>query len=257
MDRDELRRGGASLHVLAAREAVARGSSDAAHRGVAVTMLLGLLAQSMAFECLERAAAGAAARRWFDRVAEGVTLGQLLDVVAVDARDAGTAEIAAIHRLKTGLYTTEGPLVLGALLAGARDDGPEVAALRAWAGPVGEAFQLVDDILGIAGDPSETGKASGGDLREGKRTAVIEEALVRLPASARTTLQGLIGRGLDDAETARGQMLIDESGAVEAVRHRARGLADEARDALVGRSLTSSAVEALESLACLVVDRQN
>ncbi len=257
MDRDELRRGGASLHVLAAAEAGARGSSDASHRGLSVTMLLSLLTQSMAFECLERAGAGPAARRWFDGVTEGVTLGQLLDVVAVDEPGVAPDDIAAIHRLKTGLYTTEGPLVLGALLCGAREDGPEVAALRAWATPVGEAFQLVDDVLGLVGDPSETGKPSAGDLREGKRTAVIEEAIARLDGERREQLRTLVGRPLPEEEADRARTLVLESGAVEAVRARARALAERACRVLDGTPVAPSAARMLGALAQLVVDRQN
>ena len=257
MDRDELRRGGPSLHVLAAREAAARGSLDAVHRGVSVTMLLGLVAQSMAFDCLERAGASHAARRHFDRVTEGVTLGQLLDVVAVDAPEAGPREIAAIHRLKTGLYTTEGPLVLGALLAGAAADDVKVAALRAYAAPLGEAFQLVDDLLGVVGEPEETGKPASGDLREGKRTAVIEEALERLEGPRRAALQALVGRPLGPEETLQARTLIDESGAVEAVRTKARALAAQSVEALTGTSLAASAVEPLSALARLFVERQN
>ncbi len=257
MDRDELRRGGPTLHMLAAREAATRGSSDPQHRGLSVTMLLGLVAQGMAFGCLERAGASLAVRRYFDRVTEGVTLGQLLDVVAVDAPGAGPQEIAAIHQLKTGLYTTEGPLVLGALLAGARADGPEVSALRAYAAPLGEAFQLVDDLLGMVGEPDETGKPASGDLREGKRTAVIEEALARLAGPLRSELQTLAGRPLGLGETARARALIDESGAVEAVRGKAEVLADRAMESLQTAPLYRPAASTLGALARLVVDRHN
>jgi geranylgeranyl diphosphate synthase type I len=257
MDRDELRRGGPALHVAAGREAAARGSSDAAHRGLSVTMLLGLVAQAMAFDCLDRAGALPKARRWFDRVSEGVTLGQLLDVIAADAPGAGPEEIAQIHRLKTGLYTTEGPVVLGALLAGADPDGAQVAALRGWAVPVGEAFQLVDDILGAVGDSDETGKPASGDLREGKRTAVLEEALLRLEGAPRSALASLAGRPLDAREAAEARALVVSSGAVEAVRARAQGLVDAAGRSLEGAGLDAAAVGSLAALAQLVVDRQN
>jgi geranylgeranyl diphosphate synthase type I len=257
MDRDEVRRGGKALHVLATEEARARGAADPAHRGISATMLLGLLAQSAAFECLERADADRVARRYFDHVSEGVTLGQLLDVIAVDAKEATLAEVSVIHQLKTGLYTTEGPLVFGALLAGAPLEGPVVAALKGYAGPLGEAFQLVDDVLGAVGDAEETGKPASGDLREGKRSAVIEEALARLEGAEKQRFSRLAGRPLDAEEAAEAKALILASGAAEAVRERARALAVRARAALGAAAIDASARETLHALAELVVERQN
>lgn len=256
MDRDLVRRGGPSLHVAAAAEARSRGAADPAHRGVSVTMLLGLLAQAVAFECLERAGASREVRAYFDHVTEGVTIGQLLDVIAVDAPGATLADVTVIHRLKTGLYTTEGPLVLGALLAGAAADGPEIQALRGWAAPLGEAFQLVDDVLGAVGDAEETGKPASGDLREGKRSAVVAEALFRLEGAGREQLQALVGRPLGEAQAAQARALILDSGAVEAVRARAHRLAQAGQAALAGARLDPSAVSLLGALANLVVQRQ-
>jgi geranylgeranyl diphosphate synthase type I len=256
MDRDELRRGGASLHVLTAREAASRGVADDAHRGVSVMLLLGLLAQSQAFRCLDRAGASGAARAYFDDVTRGVVLGQLLDVVAVDAPSPTFAEISRIHQLKTGLYTTEGPLVLGALLAGAASDSAAVRALRGWAVPLGEAFQLVDDVLGVVGESEVTGKPASGDLREGKRSAVIEEALARLEGGRRAALAALAGRPLDAVEAERARALVVGSGAVEAVRERARALARQGSAALSG-GVDPDAAGLLSALARLIVERQN
>lgn len=256
MDRDELRRGGASLHVLTAREAASRGVADDTHRGVSVTLLLGLLAQSEAFACLDRAGASPAVRAYFDHVSRGVVLGQLLDVVAVDARTSTFAEISRIHQLKTGLYTTEGPLVLGAMLAGAAPDSAAVRALRGWAVPLGEAFQLVDDILGAVGEADVTGKPASGDLREGKRSAVLEEAIARLEGAPRDELVSLAGRPLDAAEAARARDLIVASGAVDAVRERARALARRGSEGLSGH-VDPYAADLLAALAQLIVERQN
>lgn len=261
MDRDEVRRGGPSLHVLAAQEAARRGSTDAAHRGVSISLLLGLLAQSLAYDLLlnhpRGEADGARAIRYFNEVLEGVTLGQLLDVSAVDAPGASASEVAEIHRRKTGLYTTEGPVVLGALLGGATLDDPRVAALRAWAVPVGEAFQLVDDLLGTVGDPDETGKSASGDLREGKRTAVLEEALLRLEGPVRARLGSLAGHLLDEAGADEARGLIAGSGAVEAVRARAEGLEARARQALSSADLATDATALLAALGRLVVERRS
>ncbi len=256
MDRDELRRGGPALHVAAAAEAKRRRSADAAHRGASIAILLGMLAHQEAFRCLERAQASLTARAYFDQVTRDVVIGQLLDVTASDAARASSAEVREIERLKTGVYTTEGPLVFGALLAGAHLEGEVVAALRAFAGPLGEAYQLVDDLLGAVGDPRDTGKPAGRDLEEGKHTAVVEEAVRRLPAEARARLLALIGRPLDPAEAREATSLLVESGAGAAVRARARELAACARRTL-GPPLEAAAAGKLGWLASLVAERHN
>lgn len=259
MDHDELRRGGPALHVLAAREARERGCVESEHRGVSVSLLLGLSAQSLAFDLLltraPREADVSLAAWYFNTVLDGVTTGQLLDVVAVDAPSRSLADVREIHRRKTGLYTTEGPVVLGAILAGARLDDARLCALAEWAAPVGEAFQLVDDVLGVTGDPAATGKGASGDLREGKWTAVQQMALERLSPLEREELRSLVGRPLNEAEMATARSLIEKSGALAAVRARAQALELEGRRALEGKALASDAATLIRALGRLVVER--
>lgn len=256
MDRDDLRRGGKALHVLAADEARAAGSRDPEHRGLSAAMLLGLLAEQLGLRLLTAAPAVPAAIAYFGEILEAVTLGQLMDVCAEDSAGASLVEVSAIHRYKTGIYTTEGPLVLGALLAGASRDEARVTALVGYARPLGEAFQLIDDLLGILGDPRETGKPAGGDLRQGKRSAVIEAALALLEGASRRRFLSLVGRPLNEGEALEARALVAGSGAESDVRDRARALAGEARAALASAGLHAPARSMLDALAHLVVERQ-
>lgn len=262
MDRDETRRGGPALHVAAARHAREVGAREPEHRGLSLTMLLGMYAQAVGTDLLVRTRAvrdaePAAAVAYFNEVIEGVTIGQMLDVLAADAPAATLADVREIHLRKTGLYTTEGPVVLGALLGGARPDDAIVEGLRGWALPLGEAFQLVDDVLGAVGDPEETGKPASGDLREGKRSAVIEEALARLEGPRRERFRTLVGRPLDAAETEEAKGLVLASGAVEAVRERARLLARMGCEELAEASPRGNAGALLDGIATLVVERSS
>ena len=261
MDRDELRRGGRALHMLAGDVARAHGSRDPEHRGVSAMLLLGLVAQSLAFAELARAplADGPRARAlaYLSSLVEGVAVGQLLDVSAADFPSASAAELAEIHRRKTGLYTTEGPLVLGALVAGGVEGDARLAALRAYALPLGEAFQIVDDVLGVAGDPAETGKPDASDLREGKHTAVLEAALERLGGPRRERLVALARRPLDAAEAAEARALIESSGAIDLAKARAHALAAAARAVLDAAPLDARAKATLASLSWLVVERRS
>jgi len=186
------------------------------------------------------------AARELARVEEEVIHGQVLDVRS-RARD--TREVEAVHALKTASYTVRGPVVMGARLAGANE--AQVTALAAFATPLGVAFQLRDDVLGTFGDARATGKPSGSDLRKGKRTALVVEALA--DANAVRMLGRVLGRrDATEEEHAAAVVAMEASGARARVEERIAALTREARAALqraelapVGRALLERAVVAL------------
>ena len=172
MDGDDVRRGGPSVPALMRAAVRTRaGRRDEHPRGRPGRRLGAARCFSRWSSRPERVALAA---RELARAHEEVIAGQVLDVrsAASDAR-----EVEAMHALKTASYTVRGPVVIGARLAGASEE--QVAALAAFAEPLGVAFQLRDDVLGTFGDPVATGKPAGSDLREGKRTALVVEALAR------------------------------------------------------------------------------
>jgi geranylgeranyl diphosphate synthase type I len=138
--------------------------------------------------------------------------------------------------------------VIGAALAGA--DAAQVAALAAFGHPLGMAFQLRDDVLGVFGDERETGKPSGDDLREGKRTVLIAYARASLAPPARRIVDELLGdRALDDGQIASLQRTIVDSGALERVEGLIADYAREAERSLSGARLGNAAVGELRDLA--------
>jgi geranylgeranyl diphosphate synthase type I len=160
-----------------------------------------------------------------------------------------------VARYKSGKYTIERPLHLGAALAGA---GPEVmAAYSAYGLPLGEAFQLRDDILGVFGDPEVTGKPAGDDLREGKRTALIAHAgATATPAQAQVLAQHLGDPHLDAGGVAALRAVIVDTGAVSAVE---RLIDDKTAQAVAGlrdAPLTAEAVRVLSDLATVATSRR-
>jgi geranylgeranyl diphosphate synthase type I len=168
MDRDDVRRGGPSVPAMI-RERFAAAHVDA------MSVLAGDLAAAWARRALlevplppERVAQAA---REMACVEEDVVEGQVLDVAS---RASDWAALEHVHRLKTSSYTVRGPVLMGAHLAGAGE--AQLAALRAFSDPIGVAFQLRDDLLGVFGDPALTGKPAGNDLRAGKRSAVVVDA---------------------------------------------------------------------------------
>jgi len=235
IDRSSTRRGRASLH---ARFAAAHGpdwSGTAQDYGSSVAILLGDVLLAAASQhllaCDVPDAALRRAHEAFTRLQVEVMAGQFLDVDAAARGVADRERALTIATLKSGRYSVSRPLELGALLAGA---GPDTAAAMLRVGdPLGVAFQLGDDLLGVFGDPEETGKPSGADLVEGKRTLLIAETVARLPGPQRAAFEGLLGTdglGPEDVEGMRAT--IEDCGARTAVEEHVRRSADAARHAI-------------------------
>jgi geranylgeranyl diphosphate synthase type I len=180
--------------------------------------------------------------------------GQYLDV-RVQAKGTFSPEDALrVAMFKTSKYTVEGPLHFGAAAGGAREE--TFAALTAYGIPLGEAFQLRDDILGVFGDPALTGKPAGDDLREGKRTLLVALAMAAADADQRELLRaGLGDRSLDEARVAPLRDVIVASGALAEVEARILACAEQARAALRSPAIRPSARDALAALVAAATER--
>lgn len=245
MDDDPVRRGAPSVHVT-----LARAFGDT-HLGACTAILAGDLMGALVHRIVADLDLPVARRRAvnavFAEMEHEVILGQCLDVTRSD-------DVARIHRLKTGSYTVRGPLLLGAAVAGAGD--ATRAALAAYAEPLGLAFQLRDDVLGVFGSAAETGKPVGNDLREGKQTALVQHALSVLDASDVAALRGVLGkRDASEEEVLRARELIDRSGAKGEVEREIAALRARCLDALRGAEMLPRGVELLTALATLLTDR--
>jgi geranylgeranyl diphosphate synthase type I len=200
----------------------------------------------------------AAARPVFDRMRTELLGGQYLDVLdqAVPAPDPVGAVERARHviRYKSAKYSVEHPLLLGARLAGA----PE-ALLRSYTAfglPLGEAFQLRDDVLGVFGDPDETGKPAGDDLREGKRTVLVGLALQTANRAQAALVRRLLGdRRLDAGGVAALRGVLVDTGALERTEAMISELVGEASAVLAGSQVAQPAREVLARLAVAATAR--
>jgi geranylgeranyl diphosphate synthase type I len=267
MDNSDLRRGEPSLHRRFETLHRDRGwSGDAEGYGEAAALLIGDLLLGWSdtlFEdglALSDADAATATRAEFVRMRTEVMLGQYLDMLEEHSwRGRAEAELLSrAHRVvvyKSAKYSVEAPLVLGASLAGG--SLAQLAALREFGLPLGVAFQLRDDLLGVFGDPAVTGKPSGDDLREGKRTVLIALARQLLPGSASRLLDELLGDpALDAGQIAMLQASIRDSGAVDQVERIIARNVQVATDVLQQAPIGRSAREELTALAETVTRRQ-
>jgi geranylgeranyl diphosphate synthase type I len=177
----------------------------------------------------------ASGRTMFNLMRTELLGGQYLDVLtqATPEPDPQVAIDRArqVIRYKSAKYTIEHPLLIGASLAGA---DPELLAVYSEYGlALGEAFQLRDDVLGVFGDPSQTGKPAGDDLREGKRTVLVGLALQRADQAQADTVRRLLGDpGLDAEGVATLRQVMVETGALDAVEELISELAEQATAAL-------------------------
>ncbi|GIJ49858.1 geranylgeranyl pyrophosphate synthase [Virgisporangium aliadipatigenens] len=260
MDGSDTRRGEPSVHrrfAAAHRSAGWHGSPDAF--GTAAAILCGDLCMVWSDELLHTSgldpAAIARLRPQFDEMRTEVTVGQYLDVQTQAAALSTTARASLVARFKSGKYTIERPLLMGAAAA---DAGPDVlAAYSGYGLPLGEAFQLRDDVLGVFGDPAVTGKPAGDDLREGKRTYLVAAAMEAIDGTDRKDLERHLGDpDLDAAGVDRLRGIIDGSGALARTEARIADLTANALAALDTATLEPEAKAVLTALAEAATRRQ-
>lgn len=260
IDNSDTRRGRPAAHrALEESHRRAGWAGDAASFGRSGAILLGDLLVAWSDDLFEEGLAVAepvratAARAEYAAMRREVTIGQFLDIAEESAfrtePDERHAERALrVASLKSARYSIQQPLAIGAALAGA--DAAQAAALAAFGHPVGMAFQLRDDVLGVFGDERETGKPSGDDLREGKRTVLIAYAREAMAPSARRVVDELLGDpALEPAQIAALQRTIIDSGALDRVESLISDYAREAERALSGARLGNAAVGELRDLA--------
>jgi len=217
IDRSRERRSGKTMHRLwedyfGERDYRPRYDDDRSHFGGSMGILLGDLSCAIAYDALvgadfpkERKFDGV---RAFTDVIRKVAFGELLevDLGMKPLAEVSEDEILKVYELKTSCYTTEGPLHIGAALGGATPEHFQL--LSDYALPLGVAFQLQDDVLGLFGRGEDTGKDEGADLIEGKRTLLLLKAWERSQndAAKRDVLERVLQRP------------NEASGAVERVR---------------------------------------
>jgi geranylgeranyl diphosphate synthase type I len=259
MDRSDTRRGEPAVHRRFEARHTAQGwRGSAAAFGDSVAVLLGDLALVWSDELLRASGVApedlARARPVFDEMRTEVTVGQYLDLLTQATGDTSVERAGKVARYKSAKYTVERPLLFGAALAGAP---PELsAAYSAFGLPLGEAFQLRDDVLGVFGDPARTGKPAGDDLREGKRTYLVASAFEAAPPADQAVLDAALGDpGLDDGGVARLRSIIRDTGALERTEHRIAALTDAALIALAGAAIEDEARAVLTELAAAATRR--
>ncbi len=228
--------------------------------GLSAAILLGDLSLVWADDIISGAEIGADAHRRVQRVWSAIRTevlgGQYLDIVNESSGSETVASALTVNIYKTASYTISRPLQLGAAAAAER---PEILeAFHELGTSLGVAFQLRDDVLGVYGDPAVTGKPSGDDLRSGKRTVLLAEALELAgqhdPDSAEL-LRRSVGTDLTDTQVKELCQVIESVGALAAVEGRIDTLTRRALDILNSVPIDAQAKAGLAELARLASNR--
>ncbi len=259
MDAAHTRRGRPATHVgFATRHAVEDLGGNGELFGTGAAILVGDLALVWSDELLGTSGISTPAliraRRIWDTMRTEVTSGQYLDLLRAAGGLPGPDGALTVARYKSAGYTVQRPLQLGVAIAGAGGDVTD--ACTAIGLPLGEAFQLRDDVLGVFGDPAVTGKSADDDLREGKQTLLIALAEEAADGAGRRLLAGVLGdptAGEEQFDAVR--QLIESTGARAHVEERIAERTTVARTAIATSPLSPDARAALDALAVAATNR--
>jgi geranylgeranyl diphosphate synthase type I len=258
MDGSLTRRGAPVTHeVFADRHRESGSSGESRRYGEGIAILVG----DLTFVYSDRLLSDAprAARDIWHELRIELNIGQLLDLMGSATVERRREKAERICRYKSGKYTIERPLHLGAMLAAPEREPELLTALSQYGLPLGDAFQMRDDIMGAFGETGITGKPVGDDLREGKPTPLMAIATERAVAARDQSAIDLLARvgrvELDDDDVRRTQEVIVATGALDEMESVIARLTDEAIGSLRDMPIDATAKTELEALAHYVADR--
>lgn len=260
IDRDSLRHGVMTLHERYAEWGRKKFAlENPVHFGNSIALIVGDLLYSLGNDIIFQS--GFPHERVFaalsktQKIVSHTSIGEARDIYLEYRKQATSAEVLKMYEQKTARYTFEGPLHLGALLAGGSE--ALLTTFSQYALPLGIAFQIQDDILGVYGDEQRIGKPVGSDIQEGKMTILVTKALEK-SGTHHQTLKNLLARGkaltADDLEQFR--TLIRECGSLEEVKQLAHTSIYAAKAALEGTVIPETPRSILLGLAEYMLARE-
>ncbi len=248
MDDAASRRGSPTTHTVYA-EAHRRGrwAGESRRFGEGIAILVG----DLAFVFSDQLMADANREAWaiWNELRIELNIGQILDITVGVRHDRSLVKAERISRYKSGKYTIERPLHLGAVLVAPERADELLPILSGYGLPLGDAFQMRDDVMGAFGDTAETGKPVGGDLIEGKPTPLMARA-VAAATPAQAEVLAMVGQsGLVETDVARIQQVIVDTGALDALEAQIDALTRQAVTAIVAAPIAPEAITELVALA--------
>jgi len=260
IDKSDLRRGSPSVHRVFEDFHQKRDFAGSAQDfGLAAAILAGDLACAFADELLNTAPFPAErirrAKNYFDLNKKQVILGEYLDVIAPVKKEVSEADVLKILEYKTAKYTVERPLHIGAVLAGANEE--MLQWFSNYAIPLGQAFQIQDDIIGTFGREEEIGKPNDSDIKEGKKTLLVIKAYEFARPSEVKILDRVLGNQKASGEQIEAvRSIMQSSGALTYSQNLANQLIKKAKRAIEEEKLEEEGKTYLLQAADYLLSRQ-
>ena len=183
-----------------------------------------------------------------------VIYGQALDMLS-NFKPITASDVSLIHRMKTASYTVEGPLHIGALLAGANNK--QLKILSNYGIPLGKAFQIQDDILGLFGDEKKTGKPADSDLKEGKQTLLILKALEKADPKQKQIIKKALGNPkLTKSQLNQVRNIVKQTGSLGFCHDKAKEMIIQAKSAIQKSRFKKPGKEFLINIAGYMLERE-
>jgi geranylgeranyl diphosphate synthase type I len=260
MDQDEFRRGYLTVHKIYENRCKNQfTNTDYKRFGESMAIIAGDILAMLGIEVILSSKFSdklkLRAINKFYRVVINTCFGQTLDLRCELEKNISEEDILRIQELKTSIYTIEGPLHIGAILAGATKNN--LRLLSGYAIPLGKAFQIQDDILGMFGNEKKLGKPVGSDLREGKKTLLILKALEKSKKGQRQTILNSLGnKDLTISEIDKIRKIIIKTGALDHSKNLAKQLSIKAKNIILKSKLKKEGKDFLIAIADYMVNRE-
>jgi geranylgeranyl diphosphate synthase type I len=260
IDRDDIRHGQKTIHATY-RDHYNKffSGDDGEHFGTAVAIVSGDFVYSLGNQVIFSSAFSSdvivKALNKMQEIVGLTCVGEIQDVYMSYGYNVSEEKIIAMYENKTAKYTFDGPLKLGAIMAGA--DDALCDKLSAFAIPLGIAFQIRDDILGVFGDAKKTGKPVGSDIAEGKMTLMVHRAISLADRKQKKELKRLLGKkDITNKEIAIFQKILHDTGAMKSIDEQMKILINQSQKALDNITMHTGAKEFLSTLTQHLYDRE-
>ena len=254
IDDADTRRGRTTTHkTFAEQHSLGGWTGESRRHGEGSAILIGDITYVLSDSLMDNLPS-AARPLWHDLRLE-MNIGQYLDVLGSSRQTRNVVEADLICRMKSAKYTIERPLHIGAVAANPEKGQDLLPMLSAYGLPLGDAFQMRDDVLGAYGDSAVTGKPVGGDFREGKPTPLLARAHQMAQTHQLDVLAKVGQHGLTDEDIAEIQQVVIDTGALKAMEDLISENHAQAVKALDKSRMQGESYDALVNLADVVTQR--
>ena len=233
IDDDDLRRGGLTMHKIYAEKY--KNYNNPKKFGESMAIIAGDLLASLGNEIISKSDFDEGKKlkllQKFNKVVKLTGYGEIIDILSGLKTNVTDEDISKMHKLKTAIYTIEGPLHMGAIAAGASDE--QLKTLSEYAIPLGMAFQLKDDILGLFGSEEKLGKPADSDIKEGKKTILILNVLKKADKEQKGFIGSSLGnKNITEKELIKVREIIKKTGSLSYSENLAEKLVKKAKHAI-------------------------